>query len=50
MSASVRDHGVRRALQRMRHQVGEVGEDPAGELDNVMVRTVPGSKSMMRLV
>jgi diphthamide synthase subunit DPH2 len=44
VSACVRDHGVRRALQRMRHQIGEVGEEAAGELDHVVVGGCPRLK------
>src|SRR5215212_2590369 len=37
VSAGVGDHGVRRALHGMGHQIGEVGEDAASELDHVVV-------------
>ena len=50
MPASVSDHGVGCALHGMGHQVGKISEDAAVELDDVVVATVPGSKSMMMLV
>ena len=41
MSACVRDHGVRRALHGMRHQVGKIREDSASELDDIVVGDGP---------